>query len=548
MQNLNNQPLTEVEIIIKKIESGELTNTEYFEEIARSEASCAAKQVVPQTFIGAGIFGLGFLMQLSTFQLGGLALFAGWMVWSKVRRATRGQADINAGNVEEYLPPEDVEYYRLAKAYEEDKKLESAAAKRKAELEKSRSGAIAPMRPVVEPAEPATSPTHEKRADIAEPCDRPSQPQQQPQNRPAIEHESFLLDQPDSHDGLTAPPSGLPQLDLAELRHYPAILIFGAPGGGKTSLARAIAYDRVEHGHAIAALDPHGVQWAQFPLIGAGMDYSAVRAAIKSFHKEIDRRYKVASDRVKWMIKDGYSQAEIEEQAYDFPSFTVIAEEFTNWSANIISDEDENLAATFLKRSWSDTRKVRLHTLFVSHSNTLQGGLAGAGGLAALRDSACYQIELFSQSVGGKALPTMEALLYRPNKPPTRVSVSNVLEMQKTRTNATSPPPPSSAEPAEPVQENTVVQPSEPLNPNELVGEPTPNPDEPEPNPDEPTDEQLINSLASQQFSERDRAFLLHQQGLHPEKIIKRIWSVSKGGSPRYKSARNQLKEWGIWP
>ena len=65
-----------------------------------------------------------------------------------------------------------------------------------------------------------------------------------------------------------------------ELITYPTVLIFGAPGSGKTSFARHLISKRLELGHAVIALDPHNKvgKWGNCKVIGACQQPSGDRA------------------------------------------------------------------------------------------------------------------------------------------------------------------------------------------------------------------------------------------------------------------------------
>ena len=67
---------------------------------------------------------------------------------------------------------------------------------------------------------------------------------------------------------------------IDELVTYPTVLIFGAPGSGKTSFARHLISKRLELGHAVIALDPHNKvgKWGNCKVIGACQQPSGDRA------------------------------------------------------------------------------------------------------------------------------------------------------------------------------------------------------------------------------------------------------------------------------
>ncbi|GEM_PF-6107605 len=444
--------------ISQAYKSGELTEEDFYTMQAMSEAAEMSEFKFEGIATLAAAF-LGFSFLGTTGGLGAL-LIGGALIWDKLKAGDKAALDIDAGNIAPYLPAAERPYYEQAK----QRALKA-------------------------------NPTQ------AEP--KPVTPQKTIAATPTT----------------TLPAEQLPELNLDELRHYPSIIIFGAQGSGKTSLARAIATDRQVHDHEIIAFDPHGIQWAQFPVIGAGMDYGAIGSACISFKGEVDGRYKQALERQKEAIAARRPQAEIEKKAYAFASKTIIADEFTNWSDRL----DSNVAVEFLRRAWTDTRKIKLHTIFISHANTIEGGLAGARGLSALRDSGCFQIELFTKSVKGEAVPTGDGLLYRPGQAPVKVRIPNPQNLNVQNPGSSS-------------GQNTQVQGSEPLNPPEPVEEPRSNVPEPEP---EPTLNPHANGL-----SERDRALLLRAKGMSIDDIIFQLWEVKKGGSKRYQEGREKLRLW----
>ncbi|NJR61236.1 MAG: ATP-binding protein [Cyanobacteria bacterium CRU_2_1] len=197
-------------------------------------------------------------------------------------------------------------------------------------------------------------------------------------------------------------------LTFQQLIHFPAMLLYGAQGSGKTTLAKAIGQARASAGHQVKVLDPHGdpAEWEPWKLVGAGMEYEAIQGELLDFQGAIERDYKAFA-----------------KGKRDFPHQTLIADEFTNWSGRLNSE----VAIAFLKTCLTDIRKVGKHAIFVSHANTLEAGLAGAGGLAKLRDSGMVQLELFSEPRSdGKAHPTGYGSLKIPGKPAELVRIPNL--------------------------------------------------------------------------------------------------------------------------
>ena len=79
------------------------------------------------------------------------------------------------------------------------------------------------------------------------------------------------------------------------LTNYPSVLIYGAPGSGKTTFAEQEVKRRLEAGHRVIICDPHAAYgaWAGCSVVGGGMDYAAIDAKLEWFAAEVRRRYKI---------------------------------------------------------------------------------------------------------------------------------------------------------------------------------------------------------------------------------------------------------------
>jgi hypothetical protein len=182
------------------------------------------------------------------------------------------------------------------------------------------------------------------------------------------------------------------------LTNYPSVLIYGAPGSGKTTFAEQEVKRRLEAGHKVIVCDPHAAYgaWAGCEVIGGGMDYAAIDAKLEWFATEVRRRYKI-----------------IESQPNPtFQPLTLCCDEFTNWAGRC------SAAGEFFQSALSDIRKAKMFGLIVSHTRTM-AGLANAAGMAKLRDEALLEVELLGQQCPktGNAVPRYEAVVKLPGRP-----------------------------------------------------------------------------------------------------------------------------------
>ena len=210
---------------------------------------------------------------------------------------------------------------------------------------------------------------------VANPSDKVQQ-----STSPAIEPE-----QPDS-----------PKMPV--LTNYPSVLIYGAPGSGKTTFAEQEVKRRLEAGHKVIVCDPHAAfgAWQGCEVVGGGMNYAAIDAKLEWFATEVRRRYKI-----------------IESQPNpSFQPLTLVCDEFTNWAGRC------SAAGEFFQSALSDIRKAKMFGVIVSHTRTM-AGLANAAGMAKLRDEALLEVELLGQQCPktGDAVPRYEAVVKLPGMP-----------------------------------------------------------------------------------------------------------------------------------
>ncbi len=182
------------------------------------------------------------------------------------------------------------------------------------------------------------------------------------------------------------------------LTNYPSVLIYGAPGSGKTTFAEQEVKRRLEAGHKVIVCDPHAAYgaWVGCEVVGGGMDYAAIDAKLEWFANEVRRRYKRIES----------------EPNPSFQPLTLVCDEFTNWAGRC------SAAGEFFQSALSDIRKAKMFGLIVSHTRTM-AGLANAAGMAKLRDEALLEVELLGQQCPkiGDAVPRYEAVIKLPGMP-----------------------------------------------------------------------------------------------------------------------------------
>lgn len=218
-----------------------------------------------------------------------------------------------------------------------------------------------------------------------------------PQNSPLGENAASTPD--------TQPPTPDRFAWAKDLLHFPAVLIWGAQGSGKTSFAAWLLHQRIAAGHSAWVCDPHKEfgQWNGLKCVGAGMDYEACDRAMIQFANSVKREYKTRS----------------EQANYKPQRETVLAEEFTKWS-----DYCEN-AGEFFKASLSDLRKIRKGVIFVSHDRSLVA-LGNAKGFSKARNNGLLELHLEAviDPITGDPKPAMKGKLKLPGKAAIEVEIS----------------------------------------------------------------------------------------------------------------------------
>jgi len=201
---------------------------------------------------------------------------------------------------------------------------------------------------------------------------------------------------PDALEPEQPPQPNSPKMPV--LTNYPSVLIYGAPGSGKTTFAEQEVKRRLAAGHRVIVCDPHAAYgaWQGCSVVGGGMNYAAIDAKLEWFAAEVRRRYKII-------------------ETHPNPTFqplTLCCDEFTNWAGRC------SAAGEFFQSALSDIRKAKMFGLIVSHTRTM-AGLANAAGMAKLRDEALLEVELLGQQCPktGNAVPRYEAVIKLPGIP-----------------------------------------------------------------------------------------------------------------------------------
>jgi hypothetical protein len=320
--------------------------------------------------------------------------------------------------------------------------------------------------------------------------------------------------EPEQTDGPTMP----------KLIWYPSVLIYGAPGSGKSTFAASEIAKRKQAGHRVIVLDPHAAYgaWQGCEVIGGGMDYGAIDTKLAWFASEVAKRYKIVQT----------------QPNPKFEPLTFVCDEFTRWGSKCAN------SAEFFEQLVTDIRKVEMFGLIISHTRTL-AGLANAKGFASLRDEALLEIEILGNQdkESGRATPRFEAMVKLPGTP---LSDRTLVKLAKH-------PTPGATEPdAKPNPTETDTAYLERTYKLEFdLSKP-----EPENEPSEPTSEPLnqpidkASSESEPKFTtlelNRKQAIDLIQKlrnELNQTQIIERLWDCKKGGSEAWKRAYAQFRD-----
>lgn len=304
---------------------------------------------------------------------------------------------------------------------------------------------------------------------------------------------------------------------MPPLTNYPVSLIFGAPGGGKTTFADKVVKKKVEAGHRVIILDPHYKlgAWEGCEVFGKGMNYEEIDRELLEFCEEVKRRYKRLATELNPV----------------FEPLSIIADEFTMWGKRCKN------AGTFLWQIVTDIRKVNCFATIVGHTNTLAGlGGKDAAGAAKLILQAILEIEIMAKQDpdSGLAVPAFEAFVKLPGmKRKDAFSVRIEPDTEKSV--------PSSYD-----KSNSVLVADKPdLELEDFWGEA----DDAEPS--EPPSERGSGRLTaektytSRNLSKTDAIALVRDtlNTKNKTETIEALWGCKKGGSAAYQEAKAQFDE-----
>jgi hypothetical protein len=190
-----------------------------------------------------------------------------------------------------------------------------------------------------------------------------------------------------------------------DLLHFPAVLIWGPQGSGKTSFAAWLLHQRIAAGHSARVFDPHASygQWNGLKVIGAGMNFAGCDIAMQDFIAKVKTEY----------------QARAKQPDYKPTRESLLVDEFTQWSAMCTHSSD------FFVTALSDIRKIQKCVIFVSHDRSLVA-LGGSKGFSKARNNGLLelQLEAIIDPKTGEPRPAMKGKLRYPGKMAIEVEIS----------------------------------------------------------------------------------------------------------------------------
>ncbi|MBA3470779.1 MAG: ATP-binding protein [Herpetosiphonaceae bacterium] len=139
------------------------------------------------------------------------------------------------------------------------------------------------------------------------------------------------------------------------------LMIVGPTNAGKSTMARAVLWGRVEQGDQVLILDPHAApdEWSGVPAVGTGRDYPAIEQAMLALLTEMTDRY----------------QQRAERPGYVAQALTIFIDEWPS-----IQTHCKATAATFMAALAQEGRKVAMRLVILTQSNRVESlGIAGKG-------------------------------------------------------------------------------------------------------------------------------------------------------------------------
>lgn len=327
-------------------------------------------------------------------------------------------------------------------------------------------------------------------------------------------------EQPEQPDGPKIP----------KLIWYPSVLIYGAPGSGKTHFAEQEVGKRLAAGHRVVVLDPHAAYgaWKGCEVYGGGMDYAGIDAKLAWFAEEVAKRYKVVQS----------------QPNPKFQPLTFVCDEFTRWGNKCANSTD------FFEQLVTDIRKVEMFGLIISHTRTL-AGLANAKGFASLRDEALLEVEILGNKdeETGRATPRFEAMVKLPGQ---SLSDRTLVKLAKhpTPTAPEPTPPTAGANPAETAADylNRVYKLEFDLGKSEPESEAVSDNFQMMKRPDsnESADETVVYFTSFKLDRERAIELILklkNEMKHNQTEIIWMLWNARPGKTKAYETAVSEYKE-----
>lgn len=311
----------------------------------------------------------------------------------------------------------------------------------------------------------------------------------EPRPQPIAQHQSFSLQsEPDDAwlDRLVAPS---------------VLLVFGGDGSGKTSMALELLRRRQLAGHQVIALDPHAhpSKWPGCEVVGGGLNFTQIEAAIDSLMRLRDSRYE--------QIRTGAIEP------CKFPPITFVMEELTDWKSEV-----SNVDLLILKAG--DYRKANIHLLMVSHGDSMSQIGAPTGSNEIIKNCVT-KLRLFSKpGADGKPIPAFKGELAYPLQAPIAVTVPRFATVATPPATQTPEPhtPPSFEPDFSPVVQGSSITVQTP-EPTIKALSPT----------SEPSSDREGELLA--QFAE------FKALGMNKAQICFALWGAKKGGTNAYKMA-----------